>query len=122
MNTPVNKYTCTRCGAVKLVELTAADFFAKRNNPPEGWHSWTHRGPSGSTEDIDTCADCHEEIVEFMTGGTLLHIGHARQSGSGKTWTELGIEDKDDKELWFPVYALVSRQERHAGKMNRRRR
>lgn len=53
------------------------------------------------------CPKCAADIRWFLSGGHLLHIGHARQSGSGKTWTELGIDKKSDPDRWFPVYAVV---------------
>ena len=92
----VKRVRCDRCG--KAVDLDAPSAM-KPTVLPDGWARWTVDGP------LDVCDECREQVRTLLTAGSLVQVGHASQSGSGKSWTELGLERQPHPERWFPVYA-----------------
>lgn len=92
----VDRWRCDRCGAIaERPPMLTAD-----NDPkPEGWIPLREMC-------MDICDLCADEVRTFIASGHLVHIGHYRQSGSGKSFTELGLERRDDPDRWQPAYAF----------------
>lgn len=97
------RYTCARCGAKKIIPANVGP------NPdrPQGWGRWQFTAPGKTVPsvDLDVCVRCMEQVDAVMKR-RIIFIGHARQSGSGKTWTELGLDRQDDPDRWFEVFAF----------------
>lgn len=107
MNHKLNRYECDRCGNV--AEVPIVDVLTASNEPdppPDGWAVLTFRSATDPMG-LEVCGACHDEIVDLITKGHLVHIGHASQSGSGKRFTELDLARQENPERWFPVYALM---------------
>lgn len=98
-------YTCDRCGKRESIPANVGEV----PDRPKEWGMWTYVPPGGSLSNrtVAACPDCLTEVNNVI-GRKLIHVGHARQSGSGKTWTELGLERQSDPQRWFSVYAFTS--------------
>lgn len=89
------RHECDRChGSVMLDPPTST----KPLDRPVGWVD---------IYGVYMCTACAEQVRWFITAGRLFEVGHCRQSGSGKSWTELGIERQTDPDRWHPVYAIT---------------
>lgn len=104
-------YTCDRCGKRESIPANVG----AAPDRPDDWGIWTLEpprsipdvGPVVTAHTVAACPDCLTEVNNVI-GRKLIHVGHARQSGSGKTWTELGLERQSDPERWVAVYAFRS--------------
>lgn len=98
-------YTCDRCGKRESIPANVGEV----PDRPKLWGLWAYTEPGATvaSRTVAACPDCLIEVNNVI-GRKLIHIGHARQSGSGKSWTELGIDKKEDRSKWFSVYAFRS--------------
>lgn len=98
-------YRCDRCGKEERVPANVGE----APDRPKAWGLWQYIEPGKTvpSRQVAACPDCLAEVNNVI-GRKLIHVGHARQSGSGKTWTELGLERQSDPERWFQVFAFRS--------------